>query len=313
LGPQGDGSPRGNLEAQLNFRLANENQSDTLRYLGLSLAVEVRGFDNMREALEAVCSGDPTFVWVDAFTYIAAERACGAQPYYMVRLSDEETVEGLPEDITFDGETGVTFDIVYNTRLGTLPNGLADLADTTVCRLGPNDAISWIYFGLTLQSAGVNPITGLAGVVDVDDYGAMVLDILSDEEGTCQVGAIPHGTLEDILEYLADEADDEDEFPEIDLEAPDSPLRLLLEGEETWAEVPNLILITSPEPVLPAEFREPIVTSLDELLEDIDNTAADVEDVLAPFLRYEEIVEVDGSDFNEFRQWLQAARWQMGQ
>jgi hypothetical protein len=115
------------------------------------------------------------------------------------------------------------------------------------------------------------------------------------------------------LGYLADEADEDEEFPEIDLEAPDAPIRLLLDGEETWAEVPNMVLIASPEPVLPAEFRAPIVTSLDELLEDINNTATDVEDVLAPFLRYEEIVAVDAGDYDDFRQWLQAARWQMGQ
>lgn len=313
LGPQGDGSPRGELEAQLNYRLTFENQNEHLRYLGLSLAVQVTGFDTMREALTAVCSGRPTLVWVDAFTYIAAEQACGAQPLYAVRLSDEEVVEGLPEDITVDGETGLTFDIVYNTRLGTLPNGVVDLAGTTVCRLGPTDPISWGYFSLTLRGAGLNPITDFASIVDVDDYAAMVLEILNDDEETCQVGAIPHGTLEDILEYLADEADEDEGFPEIDLEALDSPIRLLLDGQETWPEVPHMVLIASPEPVLSADFREPVVASFDELIDDIGNPSLEVEDVLAPFLRYEEIVAVDASDYNDFRAWLLAARWQMGQ
>lgn len=311
LDPEGDGSPRGNLEAQLNFRLANENQSPSLRYLGLSLAIQVERFENMRDALDAVCNGKPTLVWVDAFTYIAAEQACGAQPLFAIRLSDEEIIEGLTEDITVDAETGFEFDIVYNTRLGTLPNGLADLADTTVCRLSADDPISWIYFSLTLRGAGLNPITNLAGVIDVDDYAAMVLDILSDEEETCQVGAIPRGTLPDILEFLADEADEDEEFPEIDLDAADTPIRLLDQGDAIWAEVPHMVLIAPSEPLLPAEFREAIVTSLDELLEDINNDALDVEDVLAPFLNYVEIVAVDADDYDEFREWLAAARWQM--
>lgn len=288
------------LASQLNENMVNER----LERLGLTASVEVESFNTMREALEAVCSNRAALVWVDAFTYIAAEQACGAASVFAVQQTARESVDGLPARTVVDADTGWNFDVVYKSELGTLTDGLAGLADRRICRLGPEDALSWVYFSLALRSTGIDPISGLAAIVDVDDYEAMIREI-QDEEGACDAGAVPRGTLDEIVNALAD-ADDP---IEIDLTADDAPIRLLPNTQATWPEVPHSVLIAPPNSLLAPDLRESLVLALRELINSED---ADALENLHVLLDFEEIVPVTPSDYEDFRQWLQAAGWQMG-
>ncbi|MCB9437966.1 MAG: PhnD/SsuA/transferrin family substrate-binding protein [Anaerolineales bacterium] len=272
------------LDTLMTEELANER----LAAIGLVPAVEVKSLTTMREGLQAICGPEKALVWVDAFTYIAAEQACDAQPILALNRTANETVEGLPDRVTIRAVQGLTFDIIYRSSLGTLT--LADLENKTFCRLGADDLVSWVYPNLTLRGAGINPITGIAGVVDVEDYAAMV-SAIQDPRGECQVGAIPRGTLQDIFDALAND----------DIEInPDAVNTLASEAPA----VPYMILVAPPSDVLLADLRQSVVDVLQ---------AENAAEILPELFVYDELDEVTPQTYNSFRQWLQAAGWEMSQ
>jgi hypothetical protein len=160
------------------------------RALEEDIAYEVDIFPSMEAALTALCnSGDPTLVWVDAFTYIAAKARCDVTPHLGVELSSTQARLN-------------NFDIIYHGQLDPLPASLADIAGKTWCRLSSTDTISWIYPGIAMQTAGINPVNELGGIVQVEDYKALVKAVF---DGTCDMGAIPGGSLRLYVRQLESE------------------------------------------------------------------------------------------------------------
>lgn len=259
-----------------------------LEATGLVPAVEVKSLTTMQEGLQAVCGSDKALVWVDAFTYIAAERLCAAQPVLAINRSNNETVTGLPNRVTVRAAQGLPFDIIYRASLGNLD--LEDVAGKTVCRLGTDDLVSWVYLNLTLRGAGVNPVTELGGVAMVDDYAAMV-QAIQDRNGSCQVGAIPRGTLNGIFDALAND--------DIDID-PDAVSVL----SSAAPAIPYAVLIAPPDNVLLVDLRQSVVDVLQ---------SADTAETLKNLLVYSRLVAVTPQTYNSFRQWLQAAGWEMSQ
>jgi hypothetical protein len=80
---------------------------------------------------------------------------------------------------------------------------------------------------------------------------------------------------------------------------------LLLDGEETWPAIPHMVLVAAPPPALAEDLRESIQVALERVLDDGTN------DDLQVLLPHEEIVAVTPSDFDDFREWLDAAGWSM--
>jgi hypothetical protein len=225
-------------------------------------------------------------VWVDAFTYIAAERTCGATPLLGVQRSARE------------GRNGVAFDIVYDQRLRPFPTTVAELARRTLCRIKGDDPLNWVYPSLALRAAGVDPVSDLEAIVEVEDAEALV-EAVFDE--TCEAGAIPAGQLDTLVRRLQS-AD-----PPVEINSRETPdVAVLLDGEETWPEVPYPVLIAPTEGVLPTTLRDPLMTALQEI---IDDTTRD--DALRTLVNYRALVPRTAEDYDNFRQWLNDAKWGM--
>lgn len=285
-----------NAKRDLSTQIGGHLTDSQLELMGLSPSVEVEHYNSSLEALEAVCQKHGTLVWVNAFTYIAAEQACGAQPLFAVRKSSRESVDGLPTRATIRAISGLSFDLAYDTRFGVLENGLADVRGLKVCRLGADDPISWIYFALALRSVGINPVTDLAEIVDVEDYSAILLAI-AEESGPCDVGAIPKGSFNALSDSLEDEINPDDNL-----------VAIFGDNQISWPEVPYSILIAPPETLLSANLRGSVVEAWEALLAD---SSLELEDSLGVLLAYRSIEAVTASDFDAFRSWLAAAGWQM--
>lgn len=270
-----------NVETALNTDLTNER----LAALDLEMTIELERSTDVSTMLDAVCLQRDVLAWVDAFSYAVAAERCDAMPLFGVERS--VTIDGLPDDVSADTTEGIAFDIVYAASTDPAPTGVSDLAGATVCRLGVSDPISWVYFSLALRAADVNPITDLAGVVDVEDYAAILAGI---NDGICTVGAIPEGTLADIAEETT--GIDEDDFAML---------------RSSWPTIPHAILIAPPSGSIEADLIESFSTQLTTLLE--DETFSEGLAVLVP---HDQIVPVRALDFRTFIRWLDDAGWAMG-
>lgn len=306
------------FDANFDQRQARVDLQESLNaQVGNSPYVEIEIYENQTAALAAVCSGRPVLVWVDAFTYVAAEqRGCGVQPLQgLVRGSNRLTAV-----------ESTSFVMLYNTESAAQPppssleNIKESAASLTICRLNATDPYSWIYPALVFQ-AGVSPsrveTTPTAtparpltltpappmweAIIDTEDYAALVRAIFDE---TCDLGAVPADQLDNIIEAIQED----DEAPlEIDLETEDSVLRLVEEPQGGWLAVPYEVLIAPPDGVFPPELRERILTALEELLEESDQQAL-YELLLG---EYQEITPRTAADYQDFRDWLEVANWGM--
>lgn len=252
-----------------------------------SLTVEVGLLATPREAIDALCAGQPAMIWVDVFTYIAAERECGAMPVFGVRQTRQIGINGL------------AFDIVYDRRvLGNVATPDM-LRNRIICRIqGDDTPLNWVYPSLAMRAAGVDPVTGIQGVVEVANAQALVRAIFEEE---CVAGAIPNDQLETLVRRL------QGANPPVTINqregAPD--VVVMLDGQETWPEIPHGVLIAPPDFILPESFRELIITTLQEVIDGEEDEA------LKELVPYAEIVPRTPNDYAEFRAWLEAARWSM--
>lgn len=269
-----------------------EDAIDTLQtqltdLLGENLAVQLNLLASPREALDAICNGEPALLWVDAFTYIAAERDCDASPVLGVRQSQAV------------GANGVGFDFVYDRRLLGNAATPQQLANQTLCRIAGDDSpVNWIYPSLALRAAGVDPILDVRGIVEVANAQALVKAIFDEE---CIAGAIPNDDLDTLVRRL------QSANPPIEINTDAAALDVVVmqEDNESWPEVPHSVLIASPDFVLPSAFRSLIVEALQELID------TDEDEALQELVPYQQLVARASSDYADFRAWLQAARWRM--
>ncbi len=269
------------VSTALNTDLVNERLAE----LGLIMTVEIERADDMLAVLDAVCIQRNVLAWVDAFTYAAAAERCQAVPILGVQRSLD--IAGLPDDVSADTQAGLSFDIVYRANFPTELENLEGLAGRRLCRLSATDTISWVYLGLALRAENVNPISDLVGVVDVEDYSAMLTAIADSD---CDAGAIPAGTLPTLIDETNGVATDDFETL-----------------AQTWPTIPHAILIAPPTDSIAPDLIESFNTQLQASLED------DVfSDALAVLVPHDGIVQVRTLDFRNFTRWLDAAGWAMG-
>lgn len=162
-------------------RLAAEDASQTLEALILDLAglmVDIQPVNSYGEIVAQLCSANPVVGWVDGLAYVVAEAQGCADPALLVERG---------------GATGFSVDLLAASELSATDPG--DLEGRTLCRLNSEDVASWFLPGLMLQTEGVNPLYDLEGVVEVEDYDALVAAIY---DGACDAGGVPRGYLDDV-------------------------------------------------------------------------------------------------------------------
>ncbi|MBI5929180.1 MAG: PhnD/SsuA/transferrin family substrate-binding protein [Chloroflexi bacterium] len=262
-------------------------QTQLTDQLGEDLAVKVDLLATPREALDTICNGEPALIWVDAFTYIAAERACGATPLLGVRQTQRV------------GANGVSFDFVYDRRV--LGNAATPemLANRKICRIeGDDSPINWVYPSLALRAVGVDPVSGVQAIVTVADAQELVQAVFEEK---CVAGAIANNQLDTLVRRL------QNATPAVRInERTDAPdVMVMQEGKEPWPDVPYSVLIAAPDFVLPPTFSDLVVAALQELIDTKED------DALKALVPNAELVARTANNYADFRAWLEAARWGM--
>jgi hypothetical protein len=287
-------------EVQNTARQAGNDLEDRLAG-EIGITFDVR-FVNETEALKAICSGSPTAAWVSAFTYIAAEKQCGAVPVLAVKRGRGARVS-----------IGTTADIVAQSGLTTL----SQLRGLTFCRIDGEDDVSWIFPSLLLAGVGVNPITDLKPALDYPDNKAMIRAIY---EIKCSAAALPSGEFRDILDQLPGEisttekpvsTDDLDNAINVIVPAGDVSLPSNLsnwQGYDTNV-IPYEALILSPRIMedIPKATRDTIIQTIADFFN--DRTAGTQRS--DRLLSATGVFEVTSASYDAFRTLLTQAKWDM--
>lgn len=263
----------------------------------LGLSVTVAFVENESEALRAVCTGTgdgtPAAAWMSAFSAMAAESGCNAEPALAV-------VRGTGTRAA----VGTAVEIVGRAGLASLDA----LRGQAMCRAtGEDDLTAWIYPSLLLTGAGVSPFTDMLAPQEYDTAVDVIRAIYT---GDCAAAALPPGAYDDALDDLEGATADREE-----LEAAVTVLRPA--GDVTppqgasWSGydanvVPYDTLVFPPSGMLPTELRAQIVTALSDYAESRDGQA-----LLRDFLNASGIITVEAADYGAFRAAVNQAHWDM--
>ncbi|MCD4738680.1 MAG: phosphate/phosphite/phosphonate ABC transporter substrate-binding protein [Anaerolineae bacterium] len=139
--------------------------AETGLYFETNVATEYAG------VVEAMCAepAEAHMASLATFSYVLAHERCGVNAELVsVRY-------GTP---TYNGQ------IIVRKDSGI--NSIADLEGKTFCRPDPLSTSGWIIPNLTMKSAGINPETDLAEIVDAGSHDAVVSAVYN---GDCDAGA----------------------------------------------------------------------------------------------------------------------------
>ena len=257
--------------------------------------------DNENEALSALCSGAPAAAWVSAYSYVVALRTCDVVPVLAVK-------QGTGRDVTI----GTTSEIIARINF----TSLSQLGSQVFCRSAEHDLdVTWIFPGLLLTNAGIDPLTELAAVVDYPDDVSVGRAIY---QGECAAAAFPADTWDDLSEDVALALSTE-ENP-ISVAAVDSVIQIVTRAggnglpanESTWAGYPaNVapydVLVFAPESAIPAQLRNDLATMIADFFDD----RADGPDRAQDLLDASGVVAVQPRFFTNFQSLVDRAGWNM--
>jgi ABC-type phosphate/phosphonate transport system substrate-binding protein len=135
---------------------SDEDLADLILELtGLHVNVELADSDGA--VVSQLCGADPVVGWLGGVAYMVAEAQGCAEPALAIR---RENAGGFRVDLLI--ATDITGDQVTESDV-------AALDDRTLCRLSSDDVQTWLVPSLMLRSAGIDPMYGLDGVIDVED------------------------------------------------------------------------------------------------------------------------------------------------
>lgn len=233
------------------------------------LVVEIQLVNTYGEIVAELCGATPVVGWLNGPSFIVADAQGCADPALLVKRDDA---------------AGFQVEMVMNTRyVGNEPDpeDVAQMDDETLCRVTGNDAVDWQIVELLLRTGGVNPLTDLDEIIDVEDADALVNAVY---ENDCAGGVLPAGTyprrLSSEVRALEDLADD------------------------------VALITTSPEilydalvypPTVPLNVRIPLTDFFMQLSVDEENAAT-----LASILAQDSLQRVDSDDFADFRAFMMA-------
>lgn len=238
-----------------------------LELTGLTVNVELADSDGA--IVSRLCSAEPVVGWVGGVAYMVAEAQGCADPALAIRR---------------DGATGFRADLLIQTEIAGDEVTAADVAaldGQTLCRLGSDDVLSWLVPSLMLRAAGVDPLYGLDGVLDVEDNDAIVAAIYN---GDCQAGALPYRTFPNRLSS--------------DLRALED-LRDKVAVVESSPEIPYGVMVY-PQTV-PLNVRIPLTDVFFQIAANSDQA-----DILQTILEQESLVRVQPDDFDALRNFMGA-------
>lgn len=262
------------------------------RTLNLADDIEVQAVAlDESAALRALCSGAPVTAWVSAFTYVAAARACDAQPLLALIREDDS-----------GAAIGAAYEVVTSSDV-TRP---ADLAGKVACRV-EGDLGVWAISALMLQAEGFNALAQMSPSATYPDESAALNALLA---GECAALALPVGRLEELLDPLP--ARDEN---------PRDQLRILVGGADATLSseedaalsypryvVPFGLWVAAPDSALPSGDLRPVREELEAAMRAYldDNPAA-----LARWFKASGAVPITPGGLAALRRWLDDAGWDM--
>jgi phosphonate transport system substrate-binding protein len=238
-----------------------------LELTGLNVNVELADSDGA--IVSQLCSADPVVGWLGGVAYMVAEAQGCADPALAIR---RENATGFRVDLLI--QTEITGDAVTESDV-------AALADKTLCRLGSDDVLTWLVPSLMLRSAGIDPLYGLDGVLDVEDYDAIAAGIYN---GDCQAGAVPYRTFPNRLGSALRSLED---------------LRDKVAVVESSPEIPYGVMVY-PQTV-PLNVRIPLTDVFFQIASNSEQAAT-----LQPILEQDSLVRVQPDDFDTLRGFMGA-------
>lgn len=282
---------KGNLARNLGEALSEEMNNFPLGYTR-GVSVEIIALDNRQEALNTLCNNHDTIVLIDAFTYIAAENRCGAEPTFQIRRGTGR-----------NALSGTSFELIVNTRI--VPN-LTNLTgrERRFCAESLESEIGFIYPSLALRQYNVDLLNSdiieivLGGEETFETDVQMVQGLAGGaNQRICESAALPTGRFEEILDELTDE---EKEAME--------DVGLFTSNEVTnWPTIPYEVLVFPSANAMPEALRQEVIRAISAIIED----DGDANDDMKELFDYTDFVSVTAEDFADFRTWLQAIGWNM--
>lgn len=304
--------------------LLTDEASDYRLGLVNGLTVEVVLIDSQQEALDLLCNSRDTAVWIDAFTFAAAVRDCGAIPALQVEKGTGQ-----------NASTGSTFELVVNTRqITNIEQLIRSERNTKFCTLDRNDLTGFIHPALAFLALETEISTNLSrprvtqrellslldGSVEIVTEGfetdVEMVQALQGGGNTrlCESLALPAGRFDEIVKELADEDITLREVGIFDIDdavANLSDLSAAYNDVEAhrWSEIPyNILAFPRAELFLP-EMRQEITQGFLDLEEDggtskrTINTLVEHDDLIA--------VTSESESIADFLNWLGRAGWDM--
>ena len=233
------------------------------------LTVNVVLADSDGEVVSQLCGAEPVVGWLGGVAYMVAEAQGCAEPALAIR---RDSATGFRAELLI--QTEITGDEVTQADV-------AALADQTLCRLSSDDVLTWLVPSLMLRAAGVDPLYGLAGVLDVADYDAIASGIYN---GDCQAGAVPYRTFPNRLGSELRALDD---------------LREKIAVVESSPEIPYGVMVY-PQTV-PLNVRIPLTDVFFQIAASNEQAA-----ILTPILAQDSLLRVQPDDFDALRDFMSA-------
>lgn len=155
------------------------------------LIVDVVPVERPAEALAALCDSMPgrvTVAWLDGVAYRAAvARNCGT-PELLVERGRPRSNAAVPVVLVAERSLGLS-------RVG-------QIVGRSFCRLGVQDAESWLAPALAMRAAGVDPVAALTDVRDYADYDDLLDALVA---GECDAASMTENRFERLRDSVRDE------------------------------------------------------------------------------------------------------------
>jgi hypothetical protein len=288
----------GEAEAATNRAIRSLEQAfdrelDTFKlgyYDGLNVEIEL--VKDNSEAIYRLCNSNDTIAFVDAFTFIAAEKQCGVRPIMQVER---------------DGERGSNFELaVFEQRVFDLRS----MRGLPFCTLDMNDLTGFIHPALAFRAAGVDPLDDFSEIkTDFESEADIVIAITGRYEPSrqpaCDAAAFPVGTLDRLEPELVNE----------DAERPLTQPQFNTVGilqpppDQSWSPIPYPILVAPPDRLFPDFLLDAVVTAI----EGIESDAGSAQEELNQLVPHDALVRASPSNYNAFRSFLERAGWNMAE